>query len=78
MHEHAGETAQIEAPLAGHGDTAPAVTVDALAFHRMITACGETRELAAENPVQRDRDLVWDRLVARFRWAPCSLPNWRR
>ncbi|WP_419837112.1 hypothetical protein [Candidatus Poriferisodalis sp.] len=54
MHEHAGETAQIEAPLAGHGDTAPAVTVDALAFHTTITASGETRELAAENPVQRD------------------------
>ncbi|WP_419921304.1 hypothetical protein [Candidatus Poriferisodalis sp.] len=30
------------------------MTVDTLAFHRMITACGATRKLVAENPVQSD------------------------
>lgn len=30
------------------------MTVDLLAFHRMITACRATRKLVAENPVQSD------------------------
>ena len=47
-------TPKLTKPSPSRIDTVPAVTVDTRAFHRMITACRETRKLVAENPVQRD------------------------
>ena len=45
---------QTDVPLAGHGNTVPAVTIDGMAFHRRFTACTLVRKLVAENPVQPD------------------------
>lgn len=52
--------------LAAHAVMVPAVAVDSMAFHRMMTACRLVRKVAAENPVQHDMSGEHEAAVA---WA---------